>query len=155
LDSPAENNVLTSEMRTPSIRKDALLDLARRHPATVAVIEEITAEVSARTEDRLRIAAAEIRERRMWQVPVSDRGLVLFGAFASVNLLLVTVVLGLARIMPSWLAALVVSGATAGATGLFVVRRSSQSLDRLAMLRLPFLRRIAIRKFAARLFAST
>ena len=155
MDSPAENNALSSEMRTPSIRKDALLDLARRHPATLALIEEITAEVSARTENRLRIAAAEIRERRLWQVPVSDRGLVLFGAFASVNLMLVTLVLGLARVMPAWLAALVVSGATASATALFAVRRSSQTLDRLALLRLPFLRRIAIRKFAARLFAST
>jgi len=155
LDSLAENNAPTSELQTPSIRKDALLDLARRHPATVALIEEITAEVSARTENRLRIAAAEIRERRRWQVPVADRGLVLFGAFASVNLLLVTLVLALARVMSPWLAALVVSGATAGATALFVVGRSHRSLDRFAILRLPLLRRIAIRKFAARLFAST
>jgi hypothetical protein len=162
---PFEEAVLESQSETgastpdPSIRKDALIALARRHPATTALIEEITAEVTARTESRLRIATAELRERRLWNLPVADRALVLFGAFASVNLLLVTLVLGLARAMPSWLAALVVSSATATATGLFALRRSNQppvaSLTRLRFLRLPLLRRLAVRKFAARLFAQT
>jgi hypothetical protein len=159
LDSQLDNVASTPVPETPSIRKDALIALARRHPATTALIEEITAEVTARTESRLRIATAELRERRLWNLPVADRALVLFGAFASVNLLLVTLVLGLARAMPSWLAALVVSGATSAVTALFAVRRSKRaaadSVARMRFLRLPLLRKIAVRKFAARLFAGS
>ena len=159
MDSYLEENGASSSVPEPSIRKDALIALARRHPATTALIDEITAEVTARTESRLRIATAELRERRLWNLPIADRALVLFGAFASVNLLLVTLVLGLARAMPSWLAALVVSGATSAATALFAVRRSkraaAESVARMRFLRLPLLRKIAVRKFAARLFAGT
>jgi hypothetical protein len=154
LDSTAESSAATPESETPSIRKDALLALAKRHPATIALIDEITAEVTARTESKLRLATAEIRDRRMWQVPVGARGLVLFGGFASVNLLLMTVVLGLARVMAPWLAAMVVSGAVAAATVLFVVTRSNQVFNRFALLRLPLVRRIVMRKFAARLSAN-
>ena len=156
LESHSEIGASTSDSETPSIRKDALIALARRHPATTALIEEITAEVTARTESRLRIATAELRERRLWNLPIADRAVVLFGAFASVNLLLVTLVLGLARSMPSWLAALVVSSATAGATALFALRRSNglaASVARRRFLRLPLLRKLAVSKFAARLFA--
>lgn len=158
LEPYSETGASTPDPETPSIRKDALIALARRHPATTALIEEITAEVTARTESRLRLATAELRERRLWNLPMADRGLVLFGAFASVNLLLVTLVLALAHAMPSWLAALVVSTGTAGATSVFALRRSSGpagSVARLRFLRLPLLRRLAVRKFAARLFAQS
>jgi hypothetical protein len=160
LDSHSENRASTPAPETSSFRKDALVALARRHPATTALIEEITAEVTARTESRLRIATAELRERRLWNVPIADRGLVLFGAFAGLNLLLVTLVLGLAHLMPAWLAALVVSTGVSGATALFALRRSRQataavSVARLRFLHLPLLRKIAVRKFAARLFAGT
>jgi hypothetical protein len=155
LDSHLETDASTPSPQTPSIRKDALIALARRHPATTALIEEITAEVTARTESRLRIATAELRERRLWQIPIADRALVLFGAFVSVNLLLVTLVLALAHAMPAWLAALVVSSATAGGTALFALRRSSEAAARLRWLRVPLLRKLAVRKFAARLFAGT
>ena len=131
LESYLETGASTPDPETPSIRKDALIALARRHPATTALIEEITAEVTARTESRLRIATAELRERRLWNLPIADRALVLFGAFASVNLLLVTLVLGLAHAMPSWLAALVVSTATSVATGLFALRRSNRTIVRM------------------------
>jgi hypothetical protein len=155
LDSTEENSAPSTDAVVPSIRKDALLALAKRHPATIALIDEITTEVMARTESRLRVAAAEIRERRLWQVPVGDRGLVLFGAYATVNLLLVSMVLVLAHAMAPWLAALLVSCATAGATALFMLRRSHVALSAgVALLRVPFLRRIALRKFAARLSAS-
>jgi hypothetical protein len=158
LDPQSETGATTPNPESPPLRKDALIAVARRHPATTALIEEITAEVTARTESRLRIATAELRERRLWNVPIADRALVLFGAFASVNLLLVTLVLALARAMPSWLAALVVSTATSGATALFALRRSNGSAAaaaRLRLLRLPLLRKLAARKFAARLFAGT
>ena len=156
MDSTVESNApgTESELST-SIRKDALLALAKRHPATIALIDEITTEVMARSESRLRLATAEIRERRLWQVPVGDRGVVLFGVFASVNLLLVTLVLALSHLMAPWVAALVVSAATGTATALFMLRRSSAALAAgVALLRVPFLRRLALRKFAARLSAS-
>ena len=156
LDSTAEDTAPSSDSLASPLRKDALLALAKRHPATIALIDEITAEVTARTESRLRLATAEIRERRLWQVPVGDRGLVLFGAFACVNLLLVTAVLVLARVMVPWLAALVVSFAVGTGTVLFVLRRSSAVLAAgVVLMRVPFVRRLAMRKFAARLFAST
>jgi hypothetical protein len=163
LDSYSDNRASSPDPdKTPTVRKEALIALARRHPATTAIIDEITAEVTARTESRLRIATAELRERRLWSVPLADRALVLFGGFVSVNLLLVTLVLGLARAMPAWLAALVVSTATAGVTALFALNRSARattvvgavSRSRWRFLRVPRLRRVAVRKFAARLFAN-
>jgi hypothetical protein len=144
-----ESSTSATESARPSIRKEDLIPLARRHPATIALIDEITAAVTARSEQRLELAASQIRERRLWNVPVGDRALVLFGGFATVNLLLVTLVLAMAQVMPAWLAALLVSTGTSGATAMVVLRRSPGAFGRL-----PFLRKLAVRKFAARLFAN-
>jgi hypothetical protein len=130
-------------------RKTQLIEAARRNPATVALIEEITALVEANTGRQLELAKAELRAGLVFHRGLFHRiDLVTLGVFTTVNLLLVTAAFALARVMTPWLAGLLVSGISFAATATVVFRSSSEPGARL-----PALRRFAVRRFARRLFA--
>ena len=86
-------------------RKTELLQAARRHPATIALIEEITAQVEASAGRQIELAKAELRAGLVFHHGLFHRiDLVTLGVFTTVNLLLVTVAFALSRVMAPWLA---------------------------------------------------
>jgi hypothetical protein len=130
-------------------RKNELLAAARRHPATVALVEEITALVEANTGRQIEVAKAELRASPVFHYGLFHRiDLVTLGVFTTVNLLLVTAAFALSHVMAPWLAGLLVSSISFSATATVVFRSSSEPGARL-----PALRRFAVRRFARRLFA--
>jgi len=130
-------------------RRAALIEAARRNPATIALIEEITAIVEASTGRQLDLAKTELRNEVVFHHGLFHRiDLVTLGVFTTVNLLLVTVAFALARVMAPWLAGLLVSGISLAGTATVIFRSSSEPGARL-----PALRRFAVRRFARRLFA--
>lgn len=130
-------------------RKTALLQTARRHPATIALVEEIMALVEANTGRQIELAKAELRPGQVFHHGLFHRiDLVTLGVFTTVNLLLVTAAFALAHVMAPWLAGLLVTGISFAATATVVFRASSEPGARL-----PALRRFAVRRFARRLFA--
>ena len=131
-------------------RHSDLIRLAKRHPATIALIQEITAEVSAATDRRIERAKAELREGVVFRHGLFRQiDLVTLGVFTTLNLLLVTAALALAQVMAPWLAGLLVSGVTLTATAATVVRSSGEP-----RVWIPSLRKLAVRRFARRLFAN-
>jgi hypothetical protein len=135
--------------RLSAARKTELLEAARRNPATIALIEEITALVEANTGRQIDLAKADLRKDLVFHHGLFQRiDLVTLGVFTTVNLLLVTLAFALARVMTPWLAGLLVSGMSLSATATVVFRSSSE-----AGARIPALRRFAVRRFARRLFA--
>ena len=135
---------------TSQLDRRALVVTARRHPATIALIEEISAEVNALSERRIELATAELREEFSRGGGLfSRRDLMTIGGFTTVNLLLVTIVLALGRVMSPWVAGLLVSGLTAGAFATAIRRSATRSEG------LSFMRRWGARRFVQRLFAST
>ena len=130
-------------------RKTELIEAARRNPATIALIEEITAIVEASTGRQIDLAKAELRNGLVFHHGLFHRmDLVTLGVFTTVNLLLVTLAFALSRVMAPWLAGLLVSGVSFAATANVVFRSSTEPGGRL-----PALRRFAVRRFARRLFA--
>ncbi len=131
-------------------RHSDLIRLAKRHPATIALIQEITAEVSAATDRRIELAKAELRAGLVFRRGLFRRiELVTVGVFTTLNLLLVTAALALAHVMAPWLAGLLVSGVSLTATTVVVARSSGER-----RVWIPALRRLAARRFARRLFAN-
>ncbi len=130
-------------------RETELIRTARRHPATIALIQEITAQVEASAEKRIEAAKAELSAGLVFHHGLFHRiDLVTLGVFTTVNLLLVTAAFALSHVMAPWLAGLLVSGLSLAATATVVFRSSGESGARL-----PALRRFAVRRFARRLFA--
>ncbi len=141
--------------RIPMARESELIRAARRHPATIALIEEITAQVQANVEavaDRkIELAKADLRNGVVFHHGLFHRlDLVTLGVFTTVNLLLVTLAFALAHVMAPWLAGLLVAGISLAGTATVVFRSSNEPGQRL-----PALRRFAVRRFARRLFAGT
>lgn len=135
--------------RMPPERKTELIAAARRHPATLALIEEITAQVEASAGRQIELAKAELRNGQVFSHRLFHRiDLVTLGVFTTVNLALVTVTFAFARVMAPWLAGLLVTGLSFAATATVIFRSSTE-----AGARLPALRRFAVRRFARRLFA--
>jgi hypothetical protein len=127
-----------------------LIRLAKRHPATIALIQEITAEVSAATDRRFELAKAELRAGLVFRHGLfRNIDLVTVGVFTTLNLLLVTAALALTQLMAPWLAGLLVSGVSLTATTAVIVRSSGES-----RVWVPSLRKLAVRRFARRLFAN-
>jgi hypothetical protein len=135
--------------RLSAQRKTELVEAARRHPATVALVEEITALVEANTGRQIELAKAELGAGLVFHHGLFHRiDLVTLGVFTTVNLLLVTLAFALAHVMAPWLAGLLVTGISFAGTATVVFRSSSEPGARL-----PALRRFAVRRFARRLFA--
>ncbi len=135
--------------RMPVERKTELITAARRHPATVALVEEITALVEANTGKQIDLVKAELRAGLVFHHGLFHRiDLVTLGVFTTVNLLLVTVAFALSRVMAPWLAGLLVSGISLAGTATVIFRSSTEPGTRF-----PALRRFAVRRFARRLFA--
>jgi len=130
---------------------DLVRTAAQRHPATIAVIQEITAQVEARVEKRIELAKAELRAGLVFHHGLFHRmDLVTLGVFTTINLSLVTVTFAFARVMAPWLAGLLVTGLSLAATATVILRSSTE-----VGARLPALRRFAVRRFARRLFAAS
>ena len=78
--------------RMPMERKTELIAAARRHPATLALIEEITAQVEASAGRQIELAKAELRNGLVFHHRLFHRiDLVTLGVFTTINLALVTV----------------------------------------------------------------
>ncbi|HUN70215.1 MAG TPA: hypothetical protein VMU46_15545 [Burkholderiales bacterium] len=135
--------------RIPIERKTELIAAARRHPATLALIEEITAQVEASAGRQIELAKAELRNGVVFHHGLFHRiDLVTLGVFTTVNLMLVTLAFALSRVMAPWLAGLLVSAISLAGTATAIFRSSTEPGARL-----PALRRFAVRRFARRLFA--
>ena len=135
--------------RMPMERKTELIEAARRHPATLALIEEITRRSRRARAAEIELAKAELRNGLVFHHRLFHRiDLVTLGVFTTVNLALVTVAFALSRAMAPWLAGLLVTGLSLAATATVIFRSSTE-----AGARLPALRRFAVRRFARRLFA--
>ena len=135
--------------RMPMERKTELIQAARRHPATLALIEEITAQVEASAGRQIELATAELRNGLVFHHRLFHRiDLVTLGVFTTINLSLVTVAFALSRVMAPWIAGLLVTSVSLAGTATVILRSSTE-----AGARLPALRRFAVRRFARRLFA--
>jgi hypothetical protein len=142
-----QDNVLTPSPELTPTRREAVTSLARRHPATIALIEEITAQVNAESQRRMDLAQAALRQAFLEGVsPFASVGIGALGAFATANLLLVTIALALGQVMAPWLAALMVSGVTFVAVSTVAIRTSQRR-----GWRIPFVHRFTVRKFVERL----
>jgi hypothetical protein len=132
-------------------RREAVTSLARRHPATVALIEEITAQVTAESQRRIDRACDAVRQGIREELsPLAGIGIGALGAFATANLLLVTIALALGQVMAPWLAALAVSGTTFLVVSTIVIRASLRR-----GWRIPFPRGVTVRKLIERLSVIT
>jgi hypothetical protein len=154
-DQPTRTVANEPTRRIPVTRETELIRAARRHPATIALIQEITAQVQANVEaaaDRkLELAKADLRHGVVFHHGLFQRmDLVTLGAFTTVNLLLVTLAFALSHVMAPWLAGLLVAGISLAGTATVVFRSSNEPGQRL-----PALRRFTVRRFARRLFAGT
>ncbi len=139
--------------RISIVREDELIRTARRHPATIALIQEITAQVQtnieASADRKIEVAKAELRAGLVFHHGLFRRiDLVTLGVFTTVNLLLVTAAFALSHVMAPWIAGLLVAGLSLASTATVVLRSSSEPGSRL-----PALRRFAVGRFARRLFA--
>jgi hypothetical protein len=130
-------------------RREAMTAMARRHPATIALIEEITAQVSAESRRRIELAQATIRQGFVENLgPFAGVGIGALGAFATANLLLVTIALALGQVMAPWLAMLLVSGLTLAVVSVIAVRTSLRR-----GWSIPSVNRLTARRFVERLSA--
>ena len=147
----SQETVLTPVPELTPARREAMLTLARRHPATIALIEEITAQVNAEAQRRIDLAQAALRQAFLERVsPLAGVGIGALGAFATANLLLVAIALALGQVIAPWLAALMISGVTFVAVSAVAVRVSLRR-----GWRIPFVHRFTVRKFVERLSVIT
>jgi len=110
-DEPTRVVVNEPTRRISMERETELVRTARRHPATIALIQEITAQVEASAERRIELAKTELRAGLVFHHGLFHRmDLVTLGVFTTVNLLLVTAAFALAHVMAPWLAGLLVTG---------------------------------------------
>jgi Putative Actinobacterial Holin-X, holin superfamily III len=87
--------------------------------STLDLVKEITTEVGHLAEKQIALAKAELRaDLKAEATMVGGLGAAALAGLATLNLLLVTGVLALARLMPAWTAGLVVSGAMAVVAGI-------------------------------------
>jgi hypothetical protein len=147
---PEVTEAVVAASAAVQVDRRALVAVGRRHPATVALIEEISDQVMALSARRIDLATAELREEFSRGGGLfSRRDLMTIGAFATVNLLLVTIVLALGRVMTPWIAGLLVSMLTFGGFATAIRKSATRSEG------LSFMRRWGARRFVQRLFAST
>ena len=84
-----------------------------RDLSTVELVKEITAEVGRLAQKHIELAKTELKaDLKAEATTTAGLGLAALMLLATVNLLLVTLVLALARTMPGWAAGLLVSGLT-------------------------------------------
>jgi hypothetical protein len=146
-----ESGARAPDLTAPYPRESDLIREARRHPATIAIIREITAEVNAAADKRMELAWSELRDGIDLRTKLFRRvDLVTLGAFTTVNLLLVTLTLALGRLMPLWLAGVLVTTGSFSATMTLIARRSSDRGTWIPAV----VRRLAARRFTRRLFAN-
>ena len=87
--------------------------------STAELIKEITSHVGILVKKQIELAKTELRaDLRAEAVTLRNLGLAALGALVTVNLLLVTAVLALGRVMPGWAAGLLVSAFTALLAGI-------------------------------------
>ncbi|MEP6651755.1 MAG: phage holin family protein [Myxococcales bacterium] len=98
---------------TPTLGRQA------RDLSTVELVKEITAEVGLLAQKQIELAKAELKaDLRAEAATVGGLGVAALAALATVNLLLVTLVLALAQTMRPWLAGLLVSALTLVVAGI-------------------------------------
>lgn len=84
-----------------------------RDLSTVELVKEITAEVGRLAQKQIELARTELKaDLKAEATTVGGLGLAALAGLATVNLLLVTLVLALAQSMPGWAAGLLVSALT-------------------------------------------
>jgi hypothetical protein len=77
---------------------------------TAQLVKEIVSQVGLLAKKQIELAKAELRaDVRKEAFSVGGLGVAAVAGLTAINLLLVTAVLGLARVMPAWLAGLVVT----------------------------------------------
>jgi hypothetical protein len=82
--------------------------------STTELVREVVREVGQLAKTHVELAAAEARaDLRAGAAAVTRFGVAAVAALMTLNLLLATAVLALARVLPAWAAGLVVSGAVA------------------------------------------
>jgi uncharacterized membrane protein len=90
--------------------------------STAELVKAITGEVGALARKQIELAKAELRaDVRTEAFAVGGLGVSALAVLATINMLLVTAALALARVMPGWAAGLIVAGVTllfAAVTGL-------------------------------------
>ncbi len=90
-----------------------------RDLSTVELVREITAEVTLLARKEIELARTELKANLKAEVMVvGGLSIAALAALCTINLLLVTAVLGLAMVLPGWGAGLIVSGITLVTTGI-------------------------------------
>jgi hypothetical protein len=107
----SETDVPTTAMSAPAATAQKATELETA--STAALIESFAAQAAALAKKEIELAKTELRDDLKAEVAaVSRLGVAGLAAFMTVNLLLVTGVLVLARAMPVWGAGLLASGST-------------------------------------------
>lgn len=103
--------------------------------STVGLIKEITTEVGRLASKQIELATTELKANLKTEaIAIGGLSIAALAGIFTINLLLLTAVLGLSTIMPGWAAGLVVSGialvATMGIAGLAWSKRVRKPMDR-------------------------
>ena len=103
--------------------------------STVELLKQITAEVGHLASKQVTLAKAELRADLQAELTtIAGLGATAIGAFATFNLLLVTAVLALARVVPGWAAGLLLSAVVAAVSSVVALvswrRRVRKPLER-------------------------
>ena len=120
---------LASSPSIPTVNRQA------RDLSTVELVKEITAEVGHLAQKHIELAKTELKaDLKAEATTGAGLGLAALMVLTTVNLLLVTIVLALARTMPGWAAGLLVSGFTLVLAGIVALvawnRRVRAPLER-------------------------
>src|SRR3569832_391922 len=108
--------LVPSMARPPAPATVASVGKAQRHPeleaaSTATLMAELASQATALAKKEIELAKVELREDLHQEVAAASRlGVAALAGFLTVNLLLVTGVLALARAMPAWGAGLIASG---------------------------------------------
>jgi uncharacterized membrane protein YqjE len=99
--------------------------------STAELVKAITAEVGALAKKQIELAKAELRaDIKAEAFTLGGLGVSALAVLAAINMLLVTIALALAQVLPGWAAGLIVAGATlvfAAVTGLLSWRHRISS----------------------------
>ena len=112
----------TGQMATPGSLPTPTLGRQARDLSTVELVKEITAEVGLLAQKQIELAKTELKaDLKAEAKTVGGLGVAVLAGLATVNLLLVTLVLALAQTMRPWLAGLLVSALTLAVAGIVAV----------------------------------
>jgi Putative Actinobacterial Holin-X, holin superfamily III len=96
-----------------SVDVDAERERIAANLTTAELVKAITAEVGALARKQIELAKTELRaDIKAEAVTLGGLGISALALLVTINMLLVTVALALAQVMPAWGAGLVVAGAT-------------------------------------------